>query len=70
MRDGIMFARNKVAHRPRFDSPLHFDFRNIREIGIQKHVPADMFEQWLQVCRVKITFTLFQANCFVSATIN
>jgi len=29
-----------------------------------------MLEHWLQVCQVKITFTLLPTNCFVSATMN
>ena len=29
-----------------------------------------MLERWLQVCRVRITFTLLPTNCFVSTTTN
>ena len=29
-----------------------------------------MLEHWLQVCQVKITFTLLPTNCFVFATMN
>jgi len=36
MRGGILFASIEVVHRPRSDSPLHFDIRNIWQIRTQK----------------------------------
>jgi len=65
MRGGILVATTGDVHRPRSNSPLHFDNRNIWQIHTEKQkasvwrlLPADVLERWPHVCRVKITFTL------------
>jgi len=77
LRSGIFFASPEVMHRPRSHSPLHFDKGNIWQMSTVKQNayarrlrPIDMLKCWPQVCRVKITFRLLQANRFVSTRTN
>jgi len=77
MHAGIISASIEVVHRPRSDSFLHFDMRDVGQIRTPKPnasarrlLSADMLERWPQVCRVKIMFTLLRTNYFVSATMN
>jgi len=44
--------------------------RKNKNASAQRLLPADVLERWLQVCCVKITFTLLQTNCFASTTAN
>ena len=69
----ILFASTEIMHRPRSEFPVHFDIKNIYQIRAGKQnasarrlLPATLFEQWPQVCRVKITFQLLPNNWFVS----
>ena len=58
LRSAFVFASNQKVHRPRFQSPLHFDVRNIQQIRSEKQFPsawrllsAALLERWPQVCR-------------------
>jgi len=70
----ILFASTEVVHRPRSDFPPHFDVRNTYQIRMENQIasarrllPADTFERWPQVGRVKITFGLLpMSRCVIS----
>jgi len=73
----IIFASPEVVHTSGSNSLLYFDPQNIYQIRRQKWnasarrlPPADVFECWPQVCRVKVTFTLLVTNHYVSTTMN
>jgi len=70
---GILFASTKVVQRPRSHSPLNFGIRHIWQICTPKwYASARRLSSaaLLEVCRVKITFTLQPTNHFVSTTTN
>jgi len=73
----LSFRKYPKLHRPRFQSPLPFDTKNIQQICSEKECSsarrlhsAALLECWPQVCRVKITFTELLTNRFVSTTKN
>jgi len=75
LRCGSPNASIEVVHRPRSQSPLHFDIGNIQQIrsgklfpSAQRLLSAALLENWLQVCRFKITFTKQLTNRFFSTT--
>ena len=77
LRCGSPNASPKVVHRPRSQSPLHFDNRSIWQIRSKKSFPsarrllsAALLERWPHVCRVKTTFIVLPTNRFVSTSIN
>ena len=77
LRSGILFASPEVMHRPRTNSPLHFNFGNLQQIGTGKqnasarrlHAAA-MHERWPQVCLFKMTFQWLLTLCCVSTAKN
>ena len=66
---GILFASTKVMHRPRSDSPLHFEIKNTYQICMLAFGVC-FPQRWPQVCRVKITFEILRTNWFVSTRTN
>jgi len=69
LRGGILFAISEPMHRPRSDSPLHFDIESIYQIRTGKQnasarrlLPATLLERLPPVCRVKIAFELLPNN--------
>jgi len=75
LRSGSLFASTQKVHRPRSQSLLHLDIRDIWQIRSEKYVSsarrllsAALLERWPQVCRVKleITFTVLPMNRSVS----
>ena len=77
LRNCILFVSTRKVHRPRPDSPLHFDIRNTYTIrtgkcnaSTRRLLPATMLERLPHVCRVKITFELLTTIWFVSTTMN
>jgi len=76
-KSGSLFASTQKVHRPRSQSPLNFDIRNIWQIHSENKFPsarrlfsAALLERWPQIFRVKITFTALPTNGFVSTTKN
>ena len=77
MRGGILLTSTEAVHRPRSNSPLNFDMRNIWQIRTQTWnasarclLSADMLKHLPQVYRVKITFALLPTNGLVSTRMN
>jgi len=73
LRSKPLFASTQKVHRPRSQSPLHFDTEIIQQIrslkllsSARRLLPAALLECWPQVCRVRTTLTLLQTDCFVS----
>jgi len=65
---GILFSSAQVVRRPRSNSPVHFDMRNLWQIraSARRLLTAYMLDRCLHDCRVKITFGLLPTNHFVS----
>jgi len=68
----ILFASPEAMHRPRSDSPLHIDIKNMNQMRTQNKMltlgvcfPRTLLERWPQVCHVKITLELLRTTSFV-----
>jgi len=77
LRSSIRFANPEVMHRPRSDSPLHFDISNIWQIctakcnvSARRLLATVMPDRWPQVCHVKMTFEFILHNWSVSTRTN
>jgi len=76
LRSGFLFASTQKVHRPRAQFPLQFEIGTYSKFAWKNNfLPSDVYfpqpcsvERWLQICRVKITFTVLPTNCFVSTT--
>jgi len=71
------FRKYPKVHRPRSQSPLHFDCGSMMANSLVKIISLPLaFASWrharaLAACLlVKITFTLLPTNCFISTTTN
>ena len=74
-RSGFLFASTEVVHRPRSNSLVHFDMRNIQQIWIEKALSVCFPQQPCNharalPCRIKITCTLLRTNRFASVKMN
>ena len=66
LRSGTFFASTELMHRPRPDSPLHFEIKNTYQIrtensnaSARRLLLANLLQCWPQVCRVKITLNYY-----------
>jgi len=73
----IIFASKKFMHRPKSDSPLHFDIQKTctnrtgkKNAVARRLLSATLPKHWPQVCRVRITFELLLNNWFVFTKTN
>ena len=78
VRSAFLFTSTQKVHRPRSDSPQHFDIQNIYStlapkisfLALCVLLFTHPLERWPQVYRIKIIFTLLLTNRFVSTTMN